>query len=679
MKKLPAFLNQYAAPLSLALVCLAAYGLLTPFTGFYGDEWQMVYEYLVHNTAGLSKYLYDDGHTLATWSYLLSFNLLGVRPLAWQLYSLGLRVLSVLGFWVVLRRVWPNQPREIWMAAVLFALYPQFHLQAQAVSYYEVWLGYILLWLSFYFSLRSVQEPAHFWLYTLAAVLFKIGHPLSSEYTWGAELMRPFLLWFALPASQRGQVKAAVSRVLAACWPPLALSLAVFIWRVALYQSPTGFRADPRLLEWLVRDPWQTLRSVLLNLLPDLVLILFTAWQKVFRPETFHLGNLFNLLALGLALLGGALTWLVLKRESQSADENPTSWRIGALLTGIASLIFGLLPFYVGGYFPSTGTEPWSGRFILGSLPGLALLVVLLVTFFIRDENPQVLFFSLLTGLMLAWQLQAGNEFRQMWTNQADFFRQLVWRAPALERQTAILLDSELLPLVRGVGFTLNTVYEQAPTEQGQLAYWYFPMDNQAFTPAALEAPGLELKDGRYSTYFEGNNRDFIGVSFRTDGNQCLWLVNPDQARYAPRSRLFEPISRLNAIDRISLNPESGSGSLEKIFGRQEPRTWCYYFEKADLARQLGDWETVKMLWEQAESQNLKPLHGLEYLPFIEAYVRLDNWEKTVVLNRQANRASPEMASALCPFWERIDRESPRSDGKDYFLPEALNLVGCQP
>ena len=155
-------------------------------------------------------------------------------------------------------------------------------------------------------------------------------------------------------------------------------------------------------------------------------------------------------------------------------------------------------------------------------------------------------------------------------------------------------------------------------------------------------------------------------------------MVNADQARYTPRSSLFGPISSLNAVDRISASPEKRTGTLEKLFGSQEPPAWCYYFEKADLARQMGDWEQVKSLWEQAESAQIKPLHGLEYLPFIEAYVRLDDWEKAVVLNRQANRASPEMESALCPFWQRLDQELPRSDGKDYFLPEAVKLLDCK-
>jgi hypothetical protein len=277
---------------------------------------------------------------------------------------------------------------------------------------------------------------------------------------------------------------------------------------------------------------------------------------------------------------------------------------------------------------------------------------------------------------MLVWQLQAANQFRLMWVNQVDFFRQLTWRAPTLERDTAILLDSEVLPLMRGVGFTLNAVYEQAPTDKGQLAYWYFPMDNKVFTDPSSEA--IILRDGRYSTYFDGNSRDFVALSFRTDGSQCLWLVNADQANYAPRTALFTPISRRNAFNRVSTDDGNKSGILEDLFGREEPLSWCYTFEKADLARQFGDWEKVKSLWEQSESRGARPLHGLEYLPFIEAYARLGNLEKAVVLNRQANRASPEMETALCPFWQRIDQDVLHSGGTDYFLQEAVKLLKCE-
>jgi hypothetical protein len=679
MKKLSIFLDTNFAPVALMLICLAAYAPLLPFTGFYGDEWQMVYEYIVHQGAGLATYLYYDGHPLATWGYVLSFNLLGVQPWAWQLYSLVLRLLSILGFWMVLRRVWPQKPREIWMAAVLFALYPQFHLQAQAVAYYEVWLSFIFLWLSFYFSIRSLQEPQRFWIFTMLAVFFKICHPLSSEYTWGTEVMRPFLLWFALEPVAQEQVKTSIKRVMTVFCPHAFISIVMFVWRVAIYQSPTGYRAEPKLIESLVKDPWATLQSVVLYIVPDTVLILFTSWQKVFQPATFDFGRLFNILSFLIALVGTGLAWLFLNRDRADGNQKVSNWATGALLTGVATLAFGMLPFYVGGYFPSTGTEPWSGRFILGSLPGIALLIVLLIAYFIPMGKRQAVFFALLTGLMVAWQLQAGDEFRRMWAGQADFYRELLWRAPDMKPNTAILVDSDALPPILALGFTLNTVYEQTPTSEGQLPFWIFRTEYKAIsTDLSQPANGNELRDGRFTTFFSGNSRDAIAVDFRLDQSQCLWVINPDQALYAPKSRDLKQIANTNPIDRISENLGQKNQVLEDLFANVEPPSWCYYFEKADLARQMGNWETIKSLWEQVEKQNIKPIHGMEYLPFIEAYARLNDWDKAFVLSRQASRTSPEMASALCPFWQRLDQELPANDGKTYFSQETNNLLGCK-
>jgi len=677
MKRVALFFETNFATLALMLICLAAYAPLLPFNGFYGDEWQIVYEYMLHKSAGLITYLYYDGHPLAALSYVFSFNLLGAHPFAWQVYSLTLRLLSILAFWMVLRRVWPQRPRETWMVALLFAIYPQFHLQAQAVAYFEVWLSYIFLWLSFYFSIRSLQEPRRFWAFTLLAVLFKLCHPLSSEYTWGTEMMRPLLLWFALGPLPREQVKAALRRVITVLWPHLLISAGIFAWRVLIYQSPTGYRADPRLLESLINAPWSTLRSLILYLTPDAVLILFTSWQKVFQPATFDFGKLFNVLGFLFALAAAVIAWLFLNRERES--ENSSGWISGALLTGGATAVFGMLPFYVGGYFPSTGIEPWSGRFILGSLPGLALLVVALIVFFIPEKKRQVLFFALLTGLMVAWQLQAGNEFRRLWTTQSDFYRELLWRAPALKRNTAIIVDSGTISLIRGSAYTLNGVYEQAPTADGQLAYWLFGLGDPTIPlDFSKVVNATELKNKRFTTFFSGDSQDALAVDFRPDDSRCLWVLNPDQILYTLGNHSFESANSPRAFARISENSDGSPRTLDDLFGSVKLPAWCYYFEKADLARQTANWPLAVSLWEQVEEQQIKPLHGLEYLPFIESYARLNDWEKAYLLTRQANRASSEMESALCPFWERLDRELPSADGKSAAVQKARDLLVCK-
>jgi len=59
------------------------------------------------------------------------------------------------------------------------------------------------------------------------------------------------------------------------------------------------------------------------------------------------------------------------------------------------------------------------------------------------------------------------------------------------------------------------------------------------------------------------------------------------------------------------------------IFGPEPARGWCYYFEKADLARQRRDWQEVVSLGEQALSENLRPRDVSEWMPFLEGYSNL--------------------------------------------------------
>ena len=96
---------------------------------------------------------------LLTWSYIISFHLLGVNPLSWHVYSLFWRWISVVCFWLVLNQIWPNRKPETIFSATIFALYPRFTMQPMAVAYFEVWLSYSVLWASIYFSVLSIQKP----------------------------------------------------------------------------------------------------------------------------------------------------------------------------------------------------------------------------------------------------------------------------------------------------------------------------------------------------------------------------------------------------------------------------------------------------------------------------------------------------------------------------------------
>ena len=75
-----------------------------------------------------------------------------------------------------------------------------------------------------------------------------------------------------------------------------------------------------------------------------------------------------------------------------------------------------------------------------------------------------------------------------------------------------------------------------------------------------------------------------------------------------------------------------------ELFGNEPPHNWCYYYEKAELARQNEDWAGIVDLGAQASARGLSPGDALEWLPFIEAYVRTGDLKTARELSLQAYR-----------------------------------------
>ena len=58
------------------------------------------------------------------------------------------------------------------------------------------------------------------------------------------------------------------------------------------------------------------------------------------------------------------------------------------------------------------------------------------------------------------------------------------------------------------------------------------------------------------------------------------------------RPSLVQQVGAYSHVDRII--PTGTSPTLPAhIFGAEPPHDWCYYYQKASLARQLGDWAQV--------------------------------------------------------------------------------------
>src|SRR5512133_1453602 len=125
-------------PLALLGLAAATFGVLVPKLGLYWDDWAQL---LVSRLYGLSGYwpYFASDRPLSAWTHILFVPLLGVNPLYWQIFTLGLRWLTACAMAWAFCGLWPAARRQVLFAACLFMVYPAFTQQSDAVAYHQHW------------------------------------------------------------------------------------------------------------------------------------------------------------------------------------------------------------------------------------------------------------------------------------------------------------------------------------------------------------------------------------------------------------------------------------------------------------------------------------------------------------------------------------------------------------
>ena len=117
---------------------------------------------------------------------------------------------------------------------------------------------------------------------------------------------------------------------------------------------------------------------------------------------------------------------------------------------------------------------------------------------------------------------------------------------------------------------------------------------------------------------------------------------------------------------------------MPAIYGPEPSHGWCYYFEQAHLAAQVGDWQAVASLGDEAFRIDDYPNDPMERFVFIEGYAHTDEWRRAVELSGESFRVSrPYMGPLLCKLWSRIERETASTPERDRTLVEVKSLLAC--
>jgi len=670
------------------VTAILAYGLLLPSLGFYWDDLPMSWIRYQLGPEAMTQY-FSTNRPIWGLLYQVTTRVLPHIPIYWQIFALLLRALTGILMWATVKRIWPGRDTFALIAGLFFLLYPGFNQQwgSYLYSHFFIILNFFLA--SYYFMLRAFDEPRRACLYTGLALLFSALNLWMMEYFFFAELVRPFIIFTALIARQESRnVEFAFRRSFLFWIPYLLVWLADLFWRLFIFNNQVY---STSLLENLRMDFIGTLAHLVQLIFASFWTVSGAAWGQVFQlPSPSVDGPRVTLMVAGVVALVFALLFYVLRF---SPSQSRQRFALQPIILGLAAFITAGWPFWLIDFPPSLA-HPTS-RFTLPFMFGVSLLLAGLIEL-IPTARWKYLIAGLLIALAAGRQSLWANDYRREWDTQTALFWQMTWRAPGLEPNTTVLLNDraflspssngELAPVdARVLNFyadnslsaALNWIYDP-DNHNDQIHYvLFYPASRIGGSLPAFEK-NLPINYDFLAGKFAGNTSQVVAFYYSPPG--CLRLLDPDidfENRFMPDETLMREAARLSSSAWIL--PEE-TATMPTVYGSEPKRGWCYYFERADLARQMKDWAEVIRLGEVAFALDDHPNDPVERFVFIEGYAHAGDWARAQALSLDSYRVSKDyVAPLLCSLWDRIEAQTTPDNGQQVAVRAMREKFACAP
>ena len=653
-------------PMALFLMAFVTYGYGLTSLGYYWSDWEVVF--FTKLAPSLQSGFYADDRPFP-WVYQLIHFLVGSQPIGWHIVTLLLRWAGTLFFVYALIQFWPEYRRQIfWLGALLIA-YPGFVQQTQSAAFSRHIMALLFFTLSLYLMALAIKRPKWARLFFSLSWIATFMHLFTIEYFSGIEFMRPVLIW-VLVVNGNKKDSHLVRRVVLYSLPYLLIT-AFFLWARFVYY-PNVFQTGLGRFENIgstVGEYQGAFIGTLLNFfnrgLLDLLYSTLQVWiDTILGFDGFTFQQRIAWFAFGVgALFAFAFSFFYNTNEEETSNDSSP---ILMIFIGLLLFIASALPIWVMGKQISAGG--WNVRFTLAPMFGASLTAVGLALMFVRPAGQKWLFGFLLM-FSVATQIWIVNLYRRDWMIQPDYYWQLYWRIPALQSDTAVLsfeYPSHFITHDLDATWAINVLYH-FQIKDGSIPYMFITPERGKYLQ-----PDFEFAQRLRNLFFNGNTSDAVAILHQS-GDSCLRVLDTvytyDPLLNEAHEKLI-PLSDLSRIipDAVPVPPDTD------VFGPEPAHTWCYFFEKADLARQSGNWNEVLDLYKQAQQLSFTPKYGAEYIPFIEAYAQTGDWQKAYDLTIAAQKLTAGHKKMLCSNWQRLS-EIPSADMK--FVEQVDQVFSC--
>jgi hypothetical protein len=307
---------------------------------------------------------------------------------------------------------------------------------------------------------------------------------------------------------------------------------------------------------------------------------------------------------------------------------------VEAIWIGLIGVVAGVLPVVMANRY--VDFQSYSHYALPASLAGPVFLVGLVHTL----NSSRIRLYSLMVVAAFAVMTHFAYSLQVVTEENitGDFWQQVAWRAPDIQRGTTLFVN---YPGVNygdnndAVDGPANYIYYPEQTGQIPVTYTIYALP-QISSSTNDVLMGKDRNDG-YRTHIAAVNFDQFLVISQPSSTSCVHAID---ARW-PLYSISDPdqVMLIGGYSNInSILPKSKPLHLaQNIFGPEPPHKWCYYFEKAELALQTGDWQKAADLGNEASKAGLHPEDPVEWIPFLQAFAYLGDAQSFTATAHRTN------------------------------------------
>ncbi len=640
--------NQLKTKWWLEIAALALISALIYLPGihqfsYYRDDWYYAYDGYIAGS-GIFKIMFSSDRPARGIFFGIYYALFGAHPLPYHIGAYLWRLLGAYGALWLFHLLWSRQRATNFLMALLFVTYPGFLWWTQGMEYQPMIASLTLHTFSFALTLAALQaarkrQAALLWAGSILTGLTAIA---LVDYAVGMEAFRILCIFLFISRQSSQALLHRIRHAARAALIPLSIPLLFLVWKFFIFQGDRKATDISFQLGDLLRAPLETTQLWGGRLLSSALNVSFMAWQTPLQQYYYFLKQDDLLISWIIATISIALTALAARQMTtpqpdppSEADSAPQHFSTNAIGLGLSGVLFGLLPIIMANRFVIF--KGYSHYALPASLAAVILLVGLINV--LAQRKLQIILISLLIGIAALTHRELATRAIHEQILVRNFWWQVYWRIPKIQEGTA------LAAIYPNINYEDDTDIVWGPAN-----FLYYPQPEPGATlikyklgATRLDEDGIQevLKESAKVSKLYRSHTMFLNyrrvlVLSQPSESSCVHVIDPRWHEISTydhvKTSVMFPRSK---IEYALTENKKNTVPLTFAFGVEPAHDWCFYYQKADLARQQGDWESVAALGAEAEALGLAPADLIEWTPFIQAYAALGQTEKVEQLAAQ--------------------------------------------